>query len=120
MHPGYYIAIISFVLVAGTFYVATWSETQRLEAIEKTHPPTVNITRDGDSVWIRWYGGWDSEFIDHVRVTCDQCWPVYQDYEKPRPGNYIHYAFVQPNVTLTVLGWDKAVQSYRQIASTTI
>jgi len=56
MHAGYYIAILSFILVAGAVYVSSWNENQRLAAIESNHPPVVNITREGDGVRIRWYG----------------------------------------------------------------
>jgi len=120
MHAGYYIAILSFILVAGAVYVSSWNENQRLAAIESNHPPVVNITREGDGVRIRWYGGWDTSFIDHIRVTCKNTTPIYKDYVKPKPGHYIYYPFVPPNSTITVLAYDKAVQSYREITNTTI
>lgn len=120
MHIGYYIAILFFILIAGVVYIAGWNENQRLAAIESNHPPSVNITREGDGVRIRWYGGWDTSFIDHIRVTCPDTFPPYKDYVKPKPGYYIYYPFVPPNATITVLAYDKAVHDYREITSTTI
>ncbi|MDD5049366.1 MAG: hypothetical protein PHH09_11560 [Methanoregulaceae archaeon] len=106
------IAILFCILVV-SLHLASLTENDWIAAQEANHPPTVDVTRDGDGVWIRWYGGWTSSFIDHIKVSSTMM--PERLYPKPHPGQYIHYPMVPENTTITISVWDNAVHSYHII-----
>lgn len=110
---AFIIASVAFLCIV--LVVASWDENTWIGIKQDQHPPTLSITRNGTAVWIRWYGGWDNTFIDHIRV----CTPMdgCREYVKPRPGYYITYPLVPENTSIEVYGWDEAVKEYRPIAS---
>jgi hypothetical protein len=121
MRIGFVVAIISVIAIAGMFYLASMSENDWIAAQEPNHPPLVEVTREGPGVWIRWYGGWTSSFIDHIKVSCDGCYGCpTRLYKKPQPGQYIHYPLVPNNTSIVISVYDNAVQEYHIIKSVVI
>lgn len=120
MNPWIVGLIIFCAIAAVPVYLLTFDTNDWIVAVEPNHPPSVNITREGDGIRIRWYGGWDSTFIDHIKVTCNKCPRPEMKYVKPRPGYYIYYPLVPPNATITVFGWAKDSQSYNRITNATV
>lgn len=120
INPWFCLAGIGLLVIGSTLYLASLSETDWIFIQTSNHPPSVNISRAGNDVYIRWYGGWTDSFIDHVKVTCSGCPRPEQKFVSPKPGMYIHLPFVSPNSTVTVFVYDRAVQDYHRIASVQI
>lgn len=118
MNYYYLIAATFLLLIGATLAVASLDENDWIATQTSNHPPSVNITREGMTVHIRWYGGWTDSFISAVRV-CDGYHPC-QDYAKPRPGSYIDYAMVPENTTFDVYVFDDATQHWFNIATETV
>jgi len=98
--------------------LASFSDNDWIGSQTPNHPTSVNITRDGQDVWIRWYGGWGDSFVDHVMVK-SSVFPQ-KEYVKPKPGYYIHYPLVPPNTTFEVYVFAKDCQSYQLLQKVTI
>jgi len=120
INPWFCLAGIGILVIIGTVYLTSLSEADWIFIQTSNHPPSVNISRAGNDVYIRWYGGWTDSFIDHVKVTCSGCPRPEQKFVSPKPGMYIHLPFVSPNSTVTVFVYDRAVQDYHRIASVQI
>lgn len=113
------IILTSVLVLSLVLYLTTLDENDWIGIKQNQHPPTVAITREGSTVMIRWYGGWDQQFIDHVRV-CTSLGPC-RDYAKPKPGYYITIPVLgDDDVQVEVFGYDLAGQFYRPIANVTV
>lgn len=115
------VIIIASVMVLGLFlHVASLDENDWIGIKQHTYPPTVHVTRDDqDTIWIRWYGGWDNQFIDHIQV-CTSVGPC-QKYVKPQPGHYITIPMAgDAPVDVEVYGWDLAGRYYHMISNVTV
>jgi len=106
--------LTSVAVLGAVVYLSSLDENDWITVRQGTHPPTVSVARDGPDIRIRWYGGWDSQFIDHLQVCTapDRCQP----YPKPDPGEYIICPDVPDGTTITVSGWDLAGRYYHLIA----
>jgi hypothetical protein len=112
------VALTAVVVLGLVFHLASLTENDWIGIKQVTHPPTVEIMRSNHTIMIRWYGGWDQQFIDHVRV-CTSIAPC-KKYVKPEPGRYIAITTLEENVTVEVSGWDLAGQYYHPIATATV
>lgn len=111
--------LTSIAILGLVVYLASLNENEWIDIEQSTHPPTVSIVREGQMIMIRWYGGWDESFIDHIQI-CSSITPC-KKYVKPYPGGYIYIPVLTPeNVSVQVSGWDLAVQSYRPIANVSV
>ena len=107
--------LLTSVAFLGLFlFLANMDENDWINVKQGTHPPTVSLERVGPDVLIRWYGGWDESFIDHIRVCTEpgRC----QLYPKPAPGEYLTCPDVPVGSVVEVSGWDVAGKYYHLIA----
>jgi hypothetical protein len=111
------ILLTSGIALGGLIYLISLDENDWIRINQHTHPPTVEIAREGPDVWIRWYGGWDESFIDHMQI-CTQPGSCIV-YPKPEPGGYIIIQASEES-QIIVSGWDVAGHYYHPIANVTI